>query len=206
MVRREGPHRGKQVAKVVKNYVNRRISGNMENKYLMTSSTNLVVGNTIVITDISAMAQGDNKFQRDGDAVAPQSLEIRVNLQANLSAVRGAIRVFVLSTRVEGTPALGDFLDSTSFPLAMIAPIKPPPHLQKVLYDRYVTLDTDTSTGSRAKHFIIRLDKRKLPARIEYDNGATTAPKNKLFLVMIGHDDTNKAVRNMFSKFVYKDV
>ena len=113
----------------MKKYVSKRISGNLENKYHLTSSSDLVVGNTIVISDISAMAQGDNKFQRDGDTIAPQSLEIRVNLQSSVAAVRGAIRVFVLSTRVEGTPALGDFLDTTSFPVAMYATHKPAPML-----------------------------------------------------------------------------
>ncbi len=195
----------KKVLPAVKKYVNKRINSSSENHQLFVATAAQALNNTPVITDISAVAQGDQRNQRDGDMIEPSSLLINYEARSSVSNVLGAGRVLVLSTRVEGAPVMADVLNDESFPAALNSQLETQPMLSKVIFDRHFNLDTDTSTGSRTKSIKIRLDKRHLPKRIQYDVGATTAPKNKLFLMSFGEQNTNAATFSMEALLNYKD-
>ncbi len=198
--------RRRPVAQNVKKYVNRRIKGSFEMKRQFMTTAVADANNTPVITDLTAIAQGDTQFSRDGDGIALNSINLNILCRAAIDNVVGECRIFVISTRVEGTPVLGDFLQDVSFPLVMYSQYKERPMLAKVLFDRHVVLDTDTSTGSRAKLIKIRLDHRQLPARLDFDNGATTAPKNKVWLLTIGHPNTSSVTTVMKGIVRFKDI
>ncbi len=202
---RFGP-RTRKVSNNVKNYVNRRIKGSAESHQRFTALASAAANNTPNFTDLSSVAQGDARNQRDGDSIEPQSLMVNFEARSSVSNVLGAIRVLIISTRVEGTPVVDDILNAPSFPAIMNSQYETMPMLSKILYDRLIPLDTDTSTGSRTKNLRIRLRKRNLPAKIQYDVGATTAPKNKLWLVFFGEQNTNAATASFEAVLNYKDL
>ncbi len=206
-VRRLGIRRAtlRKVPQSTRNYVNRRINGSAESHQRFVATASAALNNTPVITDLSAVAQGDGRNQRDGDKIEPFSLMINYEARSSVSNVLGAGRVMVLSTRVEGTPVIADVLNDATFPAALNSQLETIPMLSKVIFDRHFNLDTDTSTGSRTKNIRIRLDKRHLPASIKFDPAATTAPKNKLWLVSFGEQNTNAATFSMEALLNYKD-
>lgn len=202
------PRKSRQISQRVKSYVNRRIAGNMENKTVFFNVAEAASNNTPVVTDLSSIAQGDTQFARDGDTIAPQNLDVKVLCRSSVAAgaVSGAVRIMVLSTRVEGTPVIADVLQNTSFPEVMISAQLVTPLLSKILFDRHVILDTDTATGSRAKLVRIRLNKKQLPAKIVYNNAATTASKNKLWLITFSQENTLTPVLTVQGRMIFKDL
>ncbi len=204
----EGPRRKpRKVGVAVRRYVKQRISGNMESKRVFISNSVLKAVNAPVITDLTSVAQGDTQFTRDGDALALQSIDLKLLCRANQTAsIDNQMRIMVVQTRVEGNPVLGDFLQNTGNPQSMTSAPLAPPLLSKVLFDRLVLLDTQTTSSSRAKLVRIRLDKRKLPAKLQYDSGQTSAPKNKIFLFTWTSDNTAGPSVSVEGMTVFKDI
>lgn len=196
-----------KVGMAVKRYVKQRISGNMENKrqYFSLAVTKAV--NAPVVADLTNISQGDTQFTRDGDAIALQSIRANILIRTHpTAALDNQMRIVVVSTRVEGTPVLGDFLQNVGNPQSMTSQPAAPPLLSKVLFDRLVLLDTQTATASRSKIVRIFLDKRKLPAKLQYDQSQQTAPKNKIWLFTWSSDNTNGPSVSYEGETIFKDI
>ncbi len=183
--------------KAVQKYVKRTINARLERNVFFASRALATQSSTETALDLCAPAQGTGVQTRVGDKLQPQSLQLNIKIQGGTAAnaQHSSIRLFIVRTKVEGTPVLSDLLEDNG---AGIAPYShydtDGQNFMKVLYDRTFemgggTVSNDASIATipiRDFGFRIKLSKKKLPAQIRFDPAATTAPNDKLWLISVG--------------------
>lgn len=141
---------------------------------------------------------------RDGDVIELKSVSIGFRFIASEAEAIGMVRLIIVSTRTAGTPTLADVLEDATIPQAMISryTLEPQPH--RVLFDRLVNLTTPVN--EEAKNVMFNVFLRKELGRIRFDPTATSADRNKIWVMALGLDNTNVASMAFESKLMFKDV
>lgn len=188
-------------------YVRSQIKRDDETKVHATSdTTDTDVDNSApIIRDLSAVPEGTGEEQRIGVEIKPQRLEIRYEIDSNVGTQTNMVRVFVLSTRIPGTPTVGQFLLDTTVAGVMVSPVDPIQQSHKVLYDRVHNMNDSVSTEKSVKYIKKVFSAKQLPKIIHFDLAATTAPKNKLWLVVTGNGTTAMPQIASFGCLEFKD-
>lgn len=192
------------MAKNVKRYVHSQISRSNETKIFFSTRALAQQNATATALDLTAIAQGDADNQRIGDKVRLLSLSLGINMASNASTAANAVRIIIVSTRVEGTPVLLDILEDAAVPQSMISRYTNQATTQKVLWDK--TFNLTTSVTAEVKEIYLNVFLRKELGSIEFDNGATTAPKGKIFMITQGRDNTNSPAIAVEAVLKYKDM
>lgn len=177
------PVEKKQVKTLAKNVVNRRY----ELKHHSSDQTSAVdATSTTRFTCMSTISVGSGEYQREGGAIHPKSLELRLHMQQPVSSTaQQRVRLVVFRWKKDNgvnVPTDDDLFESTAF--KTIAPFK----LEKmersnfnVLYDRIVEFEPTARSQPSQKVIIKRIP---LKGRITYDVGANTGKNHIYFALM----------------------
>lgn len=200
------PHAQRKVSKSVKKYVKSQITRALEPKYhVVDGTTAAAITTTATLTLLSAVPEGTGEEQRIGIEIRPERLELRYILKSNTNTKNVQVRMMILRTRVQGTPAAGDVLIDTSALGIAISPLDPWIKEQEVLYDRVHNLFDVLNAETRQSISKKVIGKRKMPAKITFDIAATTADRNQLWLLAISNTVANDPTISFMSIMKYRD-
>lgn len=168
-------------------------------KYLFDTTYSNTTSNVGVITNVSAIAQGDGEGARTGNSILAKYLSLKGAITKNGSATTSIVRILVVKDLFNtGTaPTIADILQSVS----TFDPIN------QDTRDRYVILRdskfivaTGTVTTRTFKYFIPIND------HIKYTGSAATDEyKNQLYVITITNEDTNLPTLNWIARLAYHD-
>lgn len=160
---------------------------NVEKKYYDTTISTAAVTETGVITDISAIAQGDSALNRDGDSLKPLGLNMRFTLKGDASTSRDtSIRVIVFRMKHENAvvPSVSDVLDVVSIN-AMYNYTERPRF--NVLMDKIYTLPINDSTVIPQRYYSFS---SRLTGHMKFVTGQVTHEDGGIYLLRISDEST----------------
>ncbi len=201
---KRGPSR--KVSKGVKRYVKSQINRSIETGTHHNARDLAQQNNTMSALDMSAIPRGDSTVERIGDKVNLKSLSLGIRVSSNGSVATNAVRIWVCLTREAGTPVIADFVQDVTAARVMISrrPLDSA-ELPKILYDRVINVTTDLTGDVRTEFRQVFLTKGF--GMLEFDNaGATTSPRNKLWVCAIGMDNTNPPSLAIEGVVKFKDM
>ncbi len=194
----------RKVAPSTKRYVKSQISRRSETKSFFAIRADAVTTATMVFADLSAIAQGDTNETRVGDKVDLKSLSVGISLRSSTATQLNGVRIFIVSTRVEGTPVASELLRDIGVPESMISRYTDAPMTQKVLFDKYVNLTTPVGAELKTVKFNIFL--RKHLGDLHFESAAaTTAPNHKLWIGVQSESASAFPLFGFRSVLKYKD-
>ena len=157
---------------------------------------------TGTITAVSALAQGSDYFNRDGDSVRAEALEVRATFIQNNTNTYDFLRViWFVDTECRGAlPLFADLLETAS---ATRSPLN---HLglKRFVILRDSLLSRDTSEGlTHVWH-----EKIPLSHHVHFaGTGATAATlyEGNMFVAVLADQNTNKGTFTFYSRFTFVD-
>lgn len=146
---------------------------------------------------LSDVPQGDTDYQRDGDSLNKESLDL--NYQIVRGDITQAFRLILFEWIPQTTPSQAEVWSTLGSGLAPLGyPVFDHKQVMRVLIDRLYGL-SDTNTQ------IVDSIHLKLNGKIQFDNG-TTAGSHKLFLFIISDSAaTSHPAFNGVSIFKFRD-
>lgn len=177
--RRMGFRRRRFKQKRFKKFIKRVANMGAEKKYFyVTSGGPQTVDSTGSITSVSDISQGDTDITRDGDQVYLRSIEFV--WEADVADTFNQVRFIVVQWYPPTTPVVSDVLIGTGTTTFFMPYNHDKRFNFKILYDRTVTVDTNTPSKLSRKIQVIRGFRR----RIQYLGGATDGT-NKIYVLKI---------------------
>lgn len=189
----------------------RKIQRQQEKKYHDEVGAEAIVNNindgTSVLVD---PAQGDTVSTRDGDEIAPQSLELRLGVRHNGSGQpRQLVRVLIVQAKERFVPDTRTSTPSNTAVLkyggtAAYAPLSPFDWNNRehftVLFDKTYTV---SNTGEQARIDQVRI---KLSRKIRFaEAGSVTAERGQIYMVRYSNEGANGPYMSWVTRTTYTD-
>lgn len=174
---------------------------NVEKKFINVQTGNLSPGTTSSVTALNPIAQGSSDVTRNGDSILAKYIQLSGEVFGSASSSQDIVRIVLLCDKENrGTaPTYTDVYTDASVHS----------YLNKENMDRFIILRDwhfTFSTGSKNafafKKFI------RLNTHLKYSGNAGNATdirQNGLYLMVLGVDNTNKALVNVNSRIAFYD-
>lgn len=174
-------------------------------KKLIDNDGSPASSNTVTITPISLIAQGDTANDREGSKVVLTSLQMKYSWKQNTNAVASRCRVMlVLDKQVNGaTFSAGDLLQSTALGTGIVSPLNLDGAFRfKILYNKVHTLSSEGSVVQYGEMF----RKINIPARYTGVPGnIANVLSSGLFLVHLSDETTQTPTISFFTRIRFID-
>lgn len=162
---------------------------NCEKQYVDTNQTGQVVSNAGQITNLSAIAEGDDVSQRKGNSILARSLYLQADVVGNAVNTTNMLRCIIFQDQENtGTdPTVADILQFTGSALAVESPLNID-HIAryKILLDKKFVF---TTTGHMRTNFKKYLN---LHTHIKYTGTASTdIYRGQIYILWISDVATN---------------
>lgn len=166
-------------------------------------NTSTSVSTTATIVNLTAIAQGDDVGDRNGNKILLKYLRFQYYAAMNVSATSSAIRVMVVvDTENQGSaPSINDILQTTGAGLAINAPINSDDTQRfTVLFDDHIALSNTGQSISTRKHYI------SLNFHTSFTSSlSSSSNKNAIYLVAVSTEATNTPTLAYSSRLSFYD-
>lgn len=181
---------------------------NTEKKYVDDTLSSDNVTSTKSINLFNALAKGDNHYNRDGDSILMQTLQVKGMIIQNSGATNTTFKVwYLLDKEAKGSlPNATDIWDSNGMSNYGIFDLR-----NRDYTDRFVILKERTYTMSDAKSTTMHINEFiKLGVHTKYLKGQSTGTisdlaDNALYIVMATNEATNGAAIRLATRLTYTD-
>lgn len=195
--KKTGYKKNTKVSPKIKDYVDKKISANIETKqyYFDSGTTSIPYDKTGQMIPLSQVTQGVGDFQRIGDIIHPTKISVR--LQMGISTVAPDVaRVILFIWRPAYSPAIDDVLyyaSGVDYQSAMSAYNDSKRGEFQILYDKLVML---TATDN----LFVKQITKKLNIKQEYV-GSTTVSTRQIYMILLS--EGTPAGRYVFNSVMY---
>ncbi len=161
--------------------------------------------NTITITPITLIGQGDSASSREGNKIVLTSLQMKYTFKQSTAAIATRCRVMlVLDKQTNGAVfTAGELLQSTSLGTAIVSPLNLDGAFRfKVLYNKVHTLSSEGSVVQYSEMF----KKMNIQARYSGSGGAqSNILSSGLYIVHLSDESSNTPNISYFTRVRFID-
>lgn len=176
------------ILKAVRSVANNSYKRNQEKKlYALNIDTTVITAGNFY--DITAVAQGDQYFNRDGAQIQVQDIRISLAIKPDATAELQVMRLMLvrwIQDSAIAAPTTTDLFEDTANEV-WLSPYKFESRKYQVLYDKIMSLNLSGDSGLTVfdKNFT-----KSLATRVSYNGGANTGV-NHIYLVMLSEAATD---------------
>ncbi len=165
----------------------------VEWKRLKISFDNVGLSTTPVITNLTAIGEGDTASSRDGRKVGLKSIRLQGTLKAHASATTTLLRIMLFGYRNVDTtpPVIADLFGSTvDYYKGQMRSMQVGQNQKYwIIWDKVIVLDTDAGPAGTLVDFYLRFKK---PLEVTFQGvNATDEGKNHIYLIHASDESTN---------------
>lgn len=191
--------KGSKLVKTIHKVINKQL----EKKYFVYPTGNVVIVNTGNVYSICEPAQGTTDITRVGDTISPYRINVKLRMTTNGTAVNNVLRIIVGQFRMQTAAGTGPGMSQILLDTATYGTLSPLTNdlirELKILKDFTITL-TNINNPYREIRFSIRKGIR--PVQFQ---AASQIGIYKLFVAMISDQPTNGPTISWVSETRYRD-
>ena len=179
-------------------YLAKKAQNQKELKWIDTTVSNLTVGVTPVLENLSSISQGLTNNQRDGNVIYPTSIKFRATMVMDPGIGSTNVRLIIFRWISEVPAGVSDILQTSTVESFKSDSNR---YNSQILYDKVITL----SDGTTSQRFIPI--KRRLKGLIAYPETGTVSGRNGIWLLMLSNSpDVTPVSVDYASRIYFKDA